>query len=379
MKVTLPRKSLHEAVGIVGRAVSGRNPLPILSHILISADTDGIRLVGTDLELGITCTIPDSAWVLEPGSLTCPTKTLSEVLANLPGGDDVTLSVKKDVVHVQGAGSKSDFKINGLPAEEFPQLPVNETGTIITVAQSTLKEMIRQVGFATSKDDARAILTGILLTYEGGRLRLIATDTHRLAVRELCLPDDLVDPIKAIIPSRAISELSNLLTAAEGDVQISFGYNQVTFLLPGDRGIQVQTRLIEGQYPNFERVIPKDHNRKLTMNTDELRQAVKRAMIVARENASRIVFSTTERENLLLSAQSSTVGNAQEQVSVVTEGEPVEMGFNGKYLLDLLAVVDTESVQFELTDALRPALVRPVALNGPDMSYLCVVMPMAIG
>jgi DNA polymerase III subunit beta len=378
LKADCPRKDLLEAVQTVGHAVSGRSSLPILSHILIQAEGDGLRLVATDLELGISCRIPAS--ISEAGALTAPARTLTEVLANLPDKGEVALSVDKSHT-VRVNCQKSDYKILGLPAEDYPSLPEVPDSVSFSVPQARLREMIRHTLFAVSTDETRAILTGVLLVFDGSSLRLVATDTHRLA----SISSDVLDGNgmqNAIVPSRALNELTRLLTDAEGDVKVILSNNQIQFDLPGEAGIQIVSRLIEGQFPNFQRVIPTAYTRRLVIPSEELLRATRRASIVARENSNRVILRTVD-DRLVLTAESQTVGNAYEEVEVHKEGEDISVAFNSKYLLDVLSVVDTEHVYLELTEPLKPGVMRPApaqqseeagAPQAPD--YLCVLMPM---
>ncbi len=402
MKAICPRKALFDAVQTVGHAVSGRNPLPILSHILIQADGDGLRLMATDLELGISCRVADrtgvldenadkasartSTQILEPGALTSPARLLTEVLANLPDKDDVAISVDKShTVRIHCEYSRSDFKILGLPAEDYPQLPEVQDTVAFSVPQARLRDLIRQTLFAVSTDEARMILTGVLMVYEENTVKFVATDTHRLAVMETKVSEGRGGPQKAIVPARAMTELARLLTDSEGDVQVTLSTNQIRFALPGEGEVQIISRLIEGQFPNYQRVIPAAHQKTLTLEVGALLRAVRRASIVARENAHRIVFRTVE-DKLVLTAESQMVGNAREEVEVEREGEDVEIAFNAKYLLDVLNVLDCDKIQLELTEALKPGVLRPVSIldtvdNGDAAvgeGYLCVLMPMQI-
>ncbi len=384
LKAACPRKELYEAVQTVGHAVSGRSTLPILSHILIQSEGDGLRLIATDLELGISCKIP-KATVAEAGALTAPAKTLTEVLGNLPDRGDVAVSVDKSHtirVHCE----KSDYKILGLPAEDYPQLPEVQDSTTFSVSQRLLREMIRQTKFAVGTDESRPILTGILMIFDGETLRFVATDTHRLAVKTVSIAEGKGSQ-NAIVPARAMNELARLLTDADGDVQVMLSSSQIQFSLPGASEVQIVARLIEGQFPNYARVIPADHHKRLTIPVSELQRAVRRASIVARESANRIILRT-DGEKLVLTAESQVVGNAREEVEITREGDDVEIAFNARYLLDLLDVVETEFLHLELTEALKPGIVRPVLqakteeeaaspLSLPP-DYLCVLMPMQI-
>ena len=402
MKAICPRRALFDAVQTVGHAVTGRNPLPILTHVLIQTDGDGLRLIATDHELGISCRVANQkdvvdengvsvapaayTQVLEAGALTCPAKLLTEVLANLPDKDDVAISVDRShTVRIHCEFSRSDYKILGLPAEDYPKLPEVQEAAAFSIPQVRLREMIRQTQFAVSQDEARAILTGILVVYEDNLVKFVATDTHRLAVKETRVTDGSGSAQKAIVPVRAMNEVARLLTDAEGDVRVVISTNQIQFELPGDGEVQIVSRLIEGQFPNYQRVIPASHNRRLTVEVGALLRAVRRAAIVARENAQRIVFRTKENK-LVLTAESQMVGNAREELELEQDGEDVEIAFNARYLLDVLNVVDTERVYLDLTEPLKPGVLRPVSMldtvddgeAAAGESYLCVLMPMQI-
>lgn len=380
LKALCPRKDLFEAVQTVGHAVSGRSTLPILSHILIQAENGGLRLIATDLELGISCRI-NGARIEEEGALTAPSKTLSEVLGNLPDKEEVALSVDKShTIHVRCL--KSDYKILGLPAEDYPKLPEVPDAVSFSMPQAQLKEMIRQTKFAVGTDDSRPILTGILMVFDSETLKFVATDTHRLAVKTAVIKEGH-GAQNAIVPARAMNELMRLLTDNDGDVRITLSGNQVQFSLPGEADVQIIARLIEGQFPNYQRVIPADFHKKLTIPAQPLLRAVRRASIVARENAHRVIFRT-EGEMLILTAESSLVGNAKEEIEVRRDGDDVEIAFNAKYLLDVLEVMDAEEVHLELTESLKPGIMRPVPPRTKEeeemlpADYLCVLMPMQI-
>lgn len=381
LKADCPRKDLFEAVQTVGHAVSGRSSLPILSHILIQAEDDGLRLIATDLELGISCRIP--ARIQEAGALTAPARTLTEVLANLPDKGDVALSVDKSHT-VRVHCERSDYKILGLPAEDYPKLPEVRDTVSFSIPQARMKEMIRHTLFGVSTDETRAILTGILMVFDGETLKFVATDTHRLAVKTSVIKDGHGSQ-NAIVPSRAMNELTRLLTDAEGDVTVTLSNNQVQFALPGEAGVQIVSRLIEGQFPNYQRVIPPSYQKRLRIPVQPLLRAVRRASIVARENANRVILRT-EEDKLILTAESQTVGNAYEEVEIGHEGEEVEIAFNAKYLLDVLNVLEAESIHLELTEPLKPGVLRPTPAppkegeEGDPLppDYLCVLMPMQI-
>lgn len=379
LKADCPRKDLLEAVQTVGHAVSGRTSLPILSHILLLAEDNALRLIATDLELGISCRVP--ARIEEGGGLTSPARTLTEVLANLPDKSDVSISVDKSHT-VRVHCERSDYKILGLPAEDYPRLPEVKEAVGFSIPQTVLRDMIKQTLFAVSTDETRKILTGILMSFDGATLRFVATDTHRLAVKTAKTTNGR-GAQDAIVSSRAMNELNRLLTDSEGDVHVTLSDNHVRFTLPGESEVEIISQLVVGQFPNFNRVIPTEFQKRLKIPAEELLRAVRRASIVARENSNRVIVRS-EGEKLVLTAESQTVGNAYEEIEVIREGDDVEIAFNAKYLLDVLSVLDNEYVNLELTEALKPGVMRPVpptpkeGEEPAEPDYLCVLMPMQI-
>ena len=252
-----------------------------------------------------------------------------------------------------------------------------------------MPDAIKQTIFATSTDETRAILTGVLVVFQGDSLRLVATDTHRLAVRD-CPVKEGSGSASAIVPSRAMNELLRIIGNEDGEVVVTLSGNQIQFQIEngggkgeGDKSdgqgskTTLISRLIDGQFPNYERVIPAQATKTLTVERAPLAAAVKRASIVARDSASRVVLRTTEDgDRLTITAESGSVGNAYEEVEVAREGDdsPVEIAFNAKYLADVLNVLDTEGLHIELTEPLRPGVIRPT----DDADYLCVLMPMQV-
>lgn len=377
LKAVCERKDLFEGVQTVGHAVSGRTPLPILSHILVQAEENALRLVATDMELSISLAIP--ARVEEAGGLTAPARLLTELLGTLPD-KDVAISVDRSHA-VKVKCDRSDYKLLGLPADEYPGIPEVKDETSFRVPQRVLRDMIKQTIFAVSADEARAILTGILVVFEENTLKFVATDTHRLAVRSAPVTGGH-GAQSAIVPARAMTELQRILVDEDGDVLVRLSENHAQFITPGREGaegISLVSQLIQGQFPNYQRVIPTQHTKKLTLETGPVLRAVRRASIVARENANRVILKTLD-DHLTITAESSMQGAAYEEVEVVREGDDVEIAFNAKYLMDVLGVVDEEGFHLELTEPLKPGLLRPAADTGDGAAgeYLCILMPMQI-
>ncbi|MHB9037114.1 MAG: DNA polymerase III subunit beta [Armatimonadota bacterium] len=365
MKVICARKDIFEGVQTAGRAVSPRTSLPILGHLLITAEEDKIRISATDLEIGMECVV--DARVEEPGQMTVPSKTLTEILAALPD-TDVSLSVDESNTVSLKCGT-SDYSILGLPAEEFPMLPEVREEVSIIVEHDALRDAIKRTSFAISQDESRAILTGILLQVNEDGAKLVSTDGHRLCLQE-CSVVEAHGTVNAIIPGRAMNELTRVVPEGQGTVEVKIAASQVMFQV-GETSLI--SRLIEGQFPNYEKVVPQEHDKKLTIPTDQLLQSVKRAEIVARENSHRTIISV-EDGTLTVTAESGNIGRAHEEVEVIKEGDDTKMAFNARYLMDVLNVIDTEAIDVELSGESAPAVIRPQG----QLDYTYVLMPMQI-
>lgn len=367
MKVTCERRELHEGLQTVARAVSGRSSLPILGNVLLEPRGDALRLAATDLELGIERLVP--ARVGEAGSVTLPARTLSEMVGVLPE-DDVTIAADTSGGDVVITCRRSEYRIHGLPAEEFPVLPEVGAEAAFSLPEGELAKIIRQTIFAAAADDNRPILTGVYTVLNERKLVMVATDTHRLALRQGAV-SEASGEVGVIIPARALNELSRGLAAeSEQPVQVRLDRNQVLFQT---ERLTVVSRLIEGQFPKYEKVVPTEHTRKLTIPKDELQQAVRRAAVVARENSNRIILRTAG-EMLTITAEEANLGQAHEEVEVIREGDDIQIAFNARYVLDVLGVIEAEGLYLEMTEPLRPAVLRPV--DGAE--YLMVIMPMSL-
>ena len=371
MKVICTTKDLFQGVQVAGRAVSARSSLPILGHLLIRSEGDKLRIAATDLEIGMECAVPAS--VQEEGSLTVPAKIFTEVLGALPEAD-VALSVDESNTTTVKCGT-SEYTILGLPPEEFPMLPEVKEEASFSVGKSTLRNAIRKTRFAVSQDESRARLTGILTAITDSTIRLVSTDTYRLCVYDFTAVE-AAGQTQVIIPGKAMAELERILGDEEGQVQAAISKTQVLFTV--DDTLLV-SRLIEGQFPDYDRVIPKEHNRKLTIPTEQLLTGVKRASIVARESANKIITRTSD-DKLIITAESGGIGRAYEEVDVVREGEDIEIAFNAKFLGEFLdAVSDTgdEAIEMQIAGALNATLMKPSGGSGEE-SYTYVLMPVQL-
>ena len=374
MKIRIAMDELLTGLQRVQGIVEKRNTMPILSNILLETKQDGVELVATDLEIGMRGHY--KAEVLEPGSVSISARKLYEILKELPDSEISLAAQENNWIQIQTG--KSQFKIVGLAASEFPALPTIEREGRVAIPGTGLASLIRKTLFAVGDNDARYILNGLMITLTSSEkkvtMRLVGTDGHRLAVAESELPQgtatDLPKEIKAVIPRKAAQEMRHLVEEEEGEPLLGFTKNLVTFQ---KSGIFLTTRVMEGTYPNYQQVIPKDNSKKAVVDRAALEGALRRVAVLSRDktNAVRV---TLETGRLTLYTSNPDVGEATEDLPVQYRGENLTTGFNARYLLDALAVMDGETVHLETKSPLSPCLLRPAG----DPGFLCVVMPMKV-
>ena len=362
MKVTCERSYLAAALGVANRAVSSRNTLPILSHVKLETEDDRLKITATDLDTAIRCALPAS--VSENGELALPASSLSDYISKLSDGP-VTLEAGDGKVVVRSGHSR--FTLVSAPAEDFPLVPEVEHGTEITITSATLKEMLRLTTFAASKEESRSLLMGVLFEARGNTLTLVATDTHRLAWKQTQLSSEVATPVSAIVPAKPLQELERVLkNTADEMVTIRFGSSQVQFQ---SSDATLVSRVLDGQFPNYEKVIPKATERKVTFERAELLNAVRRVDIVSRFASQKMVVKFTGA-TMIMSAESSEAGQAYEEVPIAMDGTDLQIAFNAKYLSEVLNTLTEDQLTLELNGSLQPGILR----EGGDFVY--IVMPM---
>lgn len=366
MKAIVARSDLSSALTIAASASSVRAALPVLTSIRIEASEGGLHLVGCDGEMWGAATAP--ARVEQPGAVCVQQRLLSDILAHL-GQGDVTIELEGTSVYVRHA--HSEYKMLALPADEFPEIPDVEPVNSLKLPFGELVKGLEAVSFAVSDDAARAVLTGILFSYDGSTLTLVATDTHRLAVNRIHR-EGIGSPLTAIVPSKALKSMRNLTVADDDMIAVAF---DDTRLLIDVGNAKIVAQLLTGQYPNWERVVPAEYTRSWMMNRQEFLGTLDRALVLAKDSANRVRFRGNG-ETILVSARSEDKGEAKDEITCVSRNGDLEIAFNGKYLRDALNSMGSEGVQAEMTEASRPAILRPTE-GGDD--HFCVVMPMAIG
>lgn len=364
MKLEVTQENLAKAIGAVSRIVSSRSSLPVLSNILIATDNGRVRLSATNLEVGINCWI--GAKASEEGALTVPARLFSEFITSLPGGN-LELSTNDNNLVVVAPHVQST--INGISAEEFPLIPQIKSKPTLEMPVDQLKDALAQVVIAASTDEARPILTGVYIYNEGTKLNVVSTDSYRLAERRLTLKKKPEIDIKVVIPGRTIQELVRLLDNQE-QVSIYIDDNQAMFELDG---IQLTSRLIEGQFPDYRQIIPKTAETTVELETAEMARITKLASLFARENAGSIRLDIKSEGRIDVVANPSQVGENTSSADCQVEGDDGEISLNARYLTDALGVVGSAKLHLQLSGKLSACVIEP-AVEQPD--YIHIIMPL---
>lgn len=361
MKFAAPKDVLLKGIQSVQAVIDSKAIQPILAHILIEATNDNIVLTATDFNVGIITSISVKPALV--GAITVPAKKLMEIIRELPDGEIVSVSVKKNnIVNIECG--KSNFKIMGLSEDEFSKPPEFKDKNYVTMKQPRLKTMLRRTSFATGRDEIRHVLNGILFSLKPSGLRLVATDGRCLAMTEekMQLPKTLEG--KFILPSKAVGELDRIL-ADDGDVKMLVMEKQVMF----DAGAtKLVSRLIEGDFPNYERVIPEETKEKIVVSRQALLAAIKRVALFTSPD-SMFVKVDAAKDKMVLSKSDPHTGEARVEIEAQYKGKELSIGFNPDYLISLLKNVDQETIALELVDAEKPGVVRIAD------EYVYVVMP----
>ncbi len=369
MKFTITRQNLHQALTAVSASIPSKTTLPVLSNILFEAHEDGIRMSGTDLDVGVRIGVP--ADVAETGSLTAPGKKLQEIAREL-ADQPVEVNTRGDQIELNCG--RSHFKLNGLPAADFPALPEVPFDGGWTATGKDLLGLIRHTSFAVSTEESRPVLNGVLWELRDGEMRMVATNGHRLAKMTVPAGPSLETTTQLIVPPAALGHVQRLFDEGE-TVNVARVGNHLGF---ASGGTEVYTRLIEGTYPNYEQVIPRDNDRFAVIQRATLESAVRRVAAVASDQTHRIRMEF-EGDHLELNVLTPDLGEAHDEVEVSYEGEPLAIGFNANYLLEVLRYVGTDEVRMGLKAPERAATVEPIAVEEDDaIDYLCLVMPLRL-
>lgn len=368
MRFTISREKLQEGLAAVTPTTPPKTTLPVLANILIETTENGIRLAGTDLDIAVSTEV--GADVEQAGAITVPAKKLAEIARELPSAP-VKISASGEQRVTLECG-RSRFKLLGLPRDEFPSFPAVKFDDAWRVRSGDLQNLISHTSFAASTEESRPILNGVLWELRPDRMRMVATNGHRLAKMELAIASIGAPSSDLIVPPKALDQIRRLFPAEE-ELEIARGDNHLGFRSPFTA---VYTRLIEGPYPNYEQVIPKDNDRVAQAEKNALTQAIRRMSIIASDQTHRVRLSFNAGM-VKLAVQTPDLGEAQDEVPINFEGDPLDIGFNANYLLEILRYMPTDDVRLTFKAPERAATLEPEGWN-ENIKFLCLVMPLKL-
>lgn len=366
MKLSITKDQFLLGLQAVQNVIGTRTTLPVLSNVLLQAEDNWLRLTATDLDVSISCTV--EAKVVKKGAGTLPAKRLLSI-AREAANPEMDVEVDDQNVCTLRSGP-SVFKLHGLSADDFPPLPKFDEKKAIVMPQEKLKGMLRRTAFAASTDESRYMLNGLFFCLKDHKVTTVATDGRRLALTDEEADIEPAAHAEFIVPSKAIAELARLLQD-KGSVELRHTENQASFsLIPENGGaVLITTKLVEGTYPNYQQVIPRDCRERITLPREEFLQALRRAEIMTSDKNSSVKL-TFSRNQLVISANTPEIGEARETLNLNYKGADFVIAFNPTFLVDALRALDCDEVYFELTDELSPGVLK---INGP---FLYVIMPM---
>ena len=372
MELVVRKTDLLRELQLFQGIVERKNTIPILANVLIEADGEQVKLLATDLEVGLRSRC--SASVTKGGSLTLPAKKLYEIVKALPETD---VRIEEDRNGVKVAADRFDSRMQTLPREDFPSLPDGSGVYSATFARDVMRQMIAKTQFAITGEDTRYFLNGALFIIRPDSTSLVSTDGHRLALITVSREKGkgkgrAEDENRVILPRKTLLELGRLLAEGDGDIQFERGENHLFFDVGGRLLI---SRMIDGQFPAFERVIPKNNDKRVEFDRDRLTSAVKRVALLSNERSRAVKFSM-DKGKVEIASSSPEFGEAKEVLMVDYADAPVTICFNAQYVVDFLNVVDTDSVVLEFKDEMSQAVMKPAAAEGYEYTY--VIMPMRV-
>jgi DNA polymerase-3 subunit beta len=365
MKVTCGRDELADKLQLVGRGVSTRTNVQILAGIMLRAAGGRLHLSATDMEISLRVSL--EAEVEDEGAIVVPGRLLVDIVRLLPAGE-VTVAHRADEGVSELTCGSASYKLHTYAAEDFPRLPEVDPGTAFTVDREAFVDTIARVSRSSSRDESRPVLTGILVRFEDSKVVMAATDSYRLSVKETTLGKGPGQELEAIVPARALAELSRIAQGESGTISIGVQENQIVF---GVDEVWLTARRIDGQFPNYRQLLPETFEAEIQLPRDEFLEIVRRASLMAqRKSPHRLRFENGE---LTVSAQTQDVGEAHESLPISYSGDTIEIGFNAEFLRDGLESVSEDAVRFKLISPLRPGLIL-----GESDDFLYLIMPIRL-
>ena len=367
MKLSVMQENLARGLQVVSRAVSTRTTLPVLANVLLKTEDAGLKLTATNLEIGVTYWVPGK--IDSDGATTIPARLFTDVINSLPAGDRVDLELQ-GAATMRIRSGRFETHIKGIDADDFPAIPIAGERPTTRVSQKVLKQALEETAFAAASDEARPILTGVLARFEGDRLTLAAADNYRIAVKTIGLMDPVEDT-SIVIPAKSLNELTRILSDTDDpvDIVLSGQRNQILFHL---EGVDLVSRLIDGQFPPYQNVLPKTHTTRAILEREDLLKAVRLAALIASSSANIVKLQVgLDGEPGVTVTANAEVGDNEGRVEAQVEGDGTTIAFNARYLTDVLTNVDADQFALELNGPLSPGVFKPVG----DDQYVHVVMP----
>ena len=368
MKFTCSQQQLSKALNTVSKAVTTRTTIPILKGILLEAEENQLKLAASDLDLSIERTL--SATVLEEGSLVVSSKLFSDIIRKLPAGDIEIEQVENNTVLIRC--KSSEFTIVGQPADEFPSMGEMENAYQhkILLEKELLKDMIKKTAFAASIDESKGVLNGVLFDMTKDALTMVALDGFRMAIAREQMEQE--EDKKIIVSARILNEISKIISDCEEDTDISFVLDEKRASIELAQ-TKVSLRLLDGEFIKYKDILPKESKTKVTVSRSDLLDSIERASLLAKEGKNNLIKISLQPDRMIITSRSEE-GNVKEEVQIQKEGEELEIGFNSKYLLDVLKVVNEEELTLEFNNSISPCLVKPIL--GDAFEYL--ILPVRI-
>jgi DNA polymerase III subunit beta len=371
VNVSVMQENLARGLQTVSRAVSARATLPVLANVLLRTEGSGLKLTATNLEIGINCWVPGK--VTDEGEITVPARLLTDLVATLPNQRiDLVLSAKDRTLKLTCGQNRSSIK--GIEADEFPVVAAIGESPTTAVDARLLRDALGQVVFAAATDESRPILTGVLTRFNGDTLTLAAADNYRIAVRTLTLDRPVTPEVTIVVPARSYAELMRILPDGDAPIEITVTPNKSQVLFHAE-GVDLVSRLIEGQFPNYEPVIPTSHSSRAVIDRESFLAGTRRASIFARDSANIVKIELGAEDGngtgVAITAHAADVGDNADTVDAVVEGSPTAIAFNARYLTDVLSNLGSDEAALELSGPLAPGVIRGI---GRD-DYVHVIMP----
>lgn len=364
MRFSCHQKALLSSINIVQKAVSSKTTLPILKGIYIEALDNYLKLVATDLEIGIEHIV--EAKTHNKGSVVVDARLFSEIIRKLPDAEVEISLEENNQIYIKC--ENSEFNIVSYNSQDFPELPTIEEDYSYEISQDLFKNMIRQTVFATSQDESRPVLTGALVEIENDTLNMVALDGYRLALKKGKIQSHIDN--KVIIPAKTLSEINRIISDNEEQLTITLTNNHALFVIGNTKMI---SRLLEGEFINYKQILPKEYKSKVKVKTRNLLDSIERASLVAREGKNNLVKFTISDDKMTITSNSE-LGKVHEQIYIDFEGEEVEIAFNSKYLIDVLKIMEDEEVYLEFTTNLSPGILKPVSND----NYIYLILPVRL-